>query len=233
MSFTNLSYDKGAYTSVLNQSVGPGVYRLGEPSISCGKNGENSQCYPYPPTVRLQRQGDSISKNNLLIDVDSELLGITRKLSEDPNKQFQPQCVDKVCSSGESCGQGVAGQCSGMKPGQRAGDEDLRHWQDCYIPAEDTRLSNPSCNLRGTGWNRFEWLCLNPQDRVEIPFDHNISNRIVVKDNHRPCIPNPVDPTQALPKGGELPCEPTQLTCAAFTQPNSVHWQTADNIRKY
>ena len=96
MSFTNLSYDKGAYTSVLNQSeAGPGVYRLGEPSISCG---ENSQCYPYPPTVRLQRQGDSISKNNLLVDVDSELLGIAKNYQEDPNKQFQPQCVDKVCS---------------------------------------------------------------------------------------------------------------------------------------
>ena len=40
MSFTNLSYDKGAYTSDLNQSVGPGVYRLGEPTISC-----EGQCY--------------------------------------------------------------------------------------------------------------------------------------------------------------------------------------------
>ena len=228
MSFTNLSYDKGAYTTLLNQSVGPGVYRLGEPPISCG-----GQCYPYPPTVRLQRQGDSISKNNLLVDVDSELMGITRKLSEDPNKQYQPNCVDTVCSSGEACGQGVVGQCKGLKPGERAGDQNLRHWQDCYIPAEDTRLSNPSCNLRGTGWNRFEWLCQNPQDRVEIPFDWNISNRIVVKDNHRPCIPNPVDPSPALPKGGELPCEPTQLTCAAFTQPNSVHWQSSQNIKKY
>ena len=45
MSFTKLSYDKGAYTSNLNQSVGPGVYRLGEPTISC------EQCYPYPPSV--------------------------------------------------------------------------------------------------------------------------------------------------------------------------------------
>ena len=141
MSFTNLSYDKGAYEGVLNQSVGPGVYRLGEPSISC------DQCYPYPPTVRLQRQGNSISNKDLLIDVDSELMGITRKLSEDPNRQYQPECVDKVCSSGEACGQGVSGQCTGMKPGQRPGDENLKHWKDCYIPAEGTRLSNPSCTL--------------------------------------------------------------------------------------
>ena len=85
MSFTNISYDKGAYVTELNQSVGPGVYQLGEPVINC------DQCYPYPPTVRLQLQGDSISSKNLLVDVDSELLGITRKLSQDPNKKFQPK----------------------------------------------------------------------------------------------------------------------------------------------
>ena len=56
MSFTNLSYDKGSYVTELNQSVGPGVYRLGEPVVDC------NQCYPYPPTIRLQMQGDSISK---------------------------------------------------------------------------------------------------------------------------------------------------------------------------
>ena len=227
MSFTNLSYDKGSYVSNLNQSVGPGVYRLGEPTVDC------DQCYPYPPTVRLQLQGDSISSKNLLVDVDSELMGITRKLSQDPNKKFQPECVDTVCSSGEVCGQGVSGKCQGSKPGERVPDKDLKHWKDCYIPAEDTRLSNPSCTLRGTGWNRWEWLCLNPQEKVEIPFDYNISNRIIVKDNHRPCVPNPIDPTPAMPKGGKLPCEPTSLTCASFTQPNSVHWQTSDNIKSY
>ena len=79
-----LDYDKEAYRQVLNQSVGPGVYRLGEPPISC------EHCYPYPPTVRLQRQGDSISKNFPLIDVDSELMGITRKLSKDIKKQYKP-----------------------------------------------------------------------------------------------------------------------------------------------
>lgn len=227
MSFTNISYDKGAYVTELNQSVGPGVYQLGEPVINC------DQCYPYPPTVRLQLQGDSISSKNLLVDVDSELLGITRKLSQDPNKKFQPKCVDNVCSSGEVCGQGVIGKCSNNKNGERAHDSDLKHWKDCYIPAEDTRLSNPSCNLRGTGWNRWEWLCLNPQDRVEIPFDYNISNRIIVKDNHRPIVPKPVDPIPLMPKGGKLPCEPTSMTCGAFTQPNSVHWQKEDTIRSY
>jgi hypothetical protein len=46
---------------------------------------------------------------------------------------------------------------------------------------DDSRLSNPPCNLRGTGWNRWEWLCLNPQERVEIPFDWNITYNGVSK----------------------------------------------------
>ena len=46
---------------------------------------------------------------------------------------------------------------------------DLKHFQDCHLNSEPTKLSNPPCNLRGTGWNRWEWLCQNPQDKVEIP----------------------------------------------------------------
>ena len=56
---------------------------------------------------------------------------------------------------------------------------------------EDTRLSNPPCTLRGTGWNRWEWLCQDPQEELR-PFDFNISNRIAAKDAHRPCIPIPI-----------------------------------------
>ena len=58
--------------------------------------------------------------------------------------------------------------------------------------AEEIRTSNPPCNLRGTGWNRWEWLCMDPQERVLMPFDNMVSNRIIVKDNHRPCVPNPI-----------------------------------------
>jgi hypothetical protein len=227
MSFSKNIYDKESYKQSINQSVGPGIYRMATPPISC------KPCYPYPPTVRLQRQGDSVLKNTLLIDVDSELSGITRKLSKNITQQYLPSCPDSVCESGEVCGQGVVGTCSGGKPGERATDSNLLHMPDCFVPAEDTRLTNPPCNLRGTGWNRWESLCKNPQERVEMPFDWNINNRIVVKDNHRPCIPNPIDPTSALPIGGEMPCEQTSLTCAAFTQPSSVNWQTESNIRNY
>ena len=65
--------------------------------------------------------------------------------------------------------------------------------------------------MRGLG-NRWEWLCLDPQEKVLIPFDHNINNRIIVKDNHRPIIPKPLDQSLALPKDPQpLPCEKYNL----------------------
>ena len=33
-----------------------------------------------------------------------------------------------------------------------------------------------------------------------VPFDFNISDRTLAKDNHRPCIPKPMDQHAALPK---------------------------------
>lgn len=227
MSFNRLNYDEGAYKQKLNQSVGPGVYKLAEPKVSC------QPCYPYAPSVRLQRQGNSIDKSRLLIDTNSELMGLNRRLSKNPDKNYVPVCPDKVCTSGEVCGQGVVGSCNLRKPGERYMDNNLHHFKDCFIPAEDTRLSNPACNLRGTGYNRWEWLCKDPQERIEIPFDYNISNRIIVKDNHRACIPNPIDHTPVLPKGGELPCESTGPTCGANTNPPSVHWRSSKEIQQY
>ena len=107
------------------------------------------------------------------------------------------------------------------------------NFKDCFFVAEDTRLSNPPSNLRGTGINRFEWLCKNPQNNIEVPFDYNISNRIVVKDNHRPLIPTPIDQTLSLPKGGDLPCQKTMAVCSNYTNAPSVHWRQCSLIKKY
>jgi hypothetical protein len=231
MSFNRLNYDSGAYEQTIEQSVQPGNYNLGTPKISC------NECYPYPPSVRLQYQGNSVDKTKHLVDVGSELLGLCKKNSKDNKKNYSPCCPNAVCTSGEICGQGVVGECKTnnkkLKKGQRYSDDNLKHWKDCFIPREDTRLSNPSCNLRGTGWNRWEWLCLDPQDRVEIPFDYNISNRIIVKDNHRPCIPTPIDPKPVLPVGGTMPCEKIKNTCGVYTNPPSVNWRTENEIKNY
>ena len=231
MSFNRLNYDTCEYKQNLAESVGPGEYQINKPPISC------EPCYPYPPSVRLQHSGASVDTSKYMIDIDSEMLGITRRASKCPSKKFLPQSSYCETTSGQPGGQGVAAgtkSCkNNLKRGQRCPDSNLTNWKDCFLPADETRLSNPPCNLRGTGWNRWEWLCLNPQDKVEMPFDSNISNRIIVKDNHRPCIPTPISPYNSLPKGGELPCAPTGQVCATPTYPPSVHWRKCQQIKDY
>jgi len=229
MSFNRLNYDTCTYKHTLAESISPGDYLLNTPKISC------EPCYQSNPSVRLQSIGNSVSKTNYLIDVDSELLGITRKSSNCPDKKFLPECKNCKCSSGEVCGQGVTNLCKDcdnkLKEGGKCGDEDLYDFKDCYIMTDDSRLSNPPCNLRGTGWNRWEWLCLNPQERVEMPFDWNINNRLVVKDNHRPCVPQLVDINISLPTPGILPCEEVRPSCSSYTKENSIDWRSCKEIR--
>ena len=231
MSFNRLNYDTCAYKRILSESTGPGIYQLNKPQIDC------EQCYPYPPTVRLQSQGDSVFSDQSRIDTDSELIGITRKYSRCPTKKYIPNCPYCKCSTGYPCGQGVATACGScaekLKRGEMCTENKLRHWKDCFIPSEDTRFSNPVSNLRGTGFNRWEWLCLDPQEKIFHPYDFNINNRLIVKDNHRPIIPTPIDATPQLPVGGSLPCDNTLSTCGAPTQPPSVQWRKCAGIKQY
>lgn len=130
-------------------------------------------CFPIDTSVNLGKYGAALCSDKPLIDVDSELRILTRKASNCPTDQYLPK--------GEFC--------------------NLKPLPDCRsaISREDTRLSNPPCTLRSTGWNRWEWLCIDPQSKVFAPFDYNINNRLIVKDNHRPCIPQPINQSPALP----------------------------------
>ena len=165
MSFSRLNYDKDAYKQDLRESVGSGLYVLNTPITDC------QACFP-PDNHNTERMNSAICANQTLVDVSSELLGITRHNSKAPKEKYLPN----------------SGFCSSVI------------LKDCNaIHAEDTRLSNPPITLRGTGWNRWEWLCQDPQQNAFVPFDYNIANRIVAKDNHRPYIQRPIDQSAALP----------------------------------
>jgi hypothetical protein len=165
MSHTRLPYDSCTAAYDVTQSVGPGHYMVDAPWCP--------QCVDYAPNVKLSRNGVTVSDS--LVDVDSELLGITRKRSRCPARQYLPS--EK--------------QNFKMRPPVECTRSELM--------AEDTRVSNPPCTLRCNGVNRWQWLCRDPQERVTIPFDWNINNKMVVKDNHRPCIPKPIDQTASFP----------------------------------
>jgi hypothetical protein len=234
MSFNRLNYDTCTYKHILSESVSPGDYMINTPRVSC------EPCYQANPYVRLQSSGGSISSTNYLIDVDSELLGLNRKKSNCPSQLYLPLCPNCKANSGEPCGQGVTSLCknckglaSALKPGEKCGDDNLLHFKDCMFPTDDSRLSNPACNLRGTGWNRWEWLCNNPQERVQVPFDWNINNRLIVKDNHRACLPKLIDVNPSLPSGREIKCEEITPTCASYTDESSTGWRNCNEIKNY
>lgn len=166
MNFTRLNDDKCTYKSNLKSSVGPGDYLLNTPTIEC------QNCFTFDPHSISKGTGVALC-NKPLVDVDSELMGITRKASNCPTEKYLPT-QQAFCSSKPLV------NCRGM-------------------PVEDTRQSNPPCTLKSTGWNRWEWLCRNPQENALVPFDYNINYRIIVKDNHRPCLPEPISPVPVLP----------------------------------
>ena len=207
MSFNRLDYDTCAYKQELSESIGPGEYQLGTPHISC------EDCFTRDPQLIMQRAGASVAKNVPMVDVDSELMNITRKLSNCSGDEFIPQFNAK---------------------GEIDNSLEQNHFKDCGIPTiENTRLSNPSCNLRGTGWNRWEWLCDNPQERVLMPFDSNISNRLVFKDNHRPVIPKLVDQSPILPTPSNEPIR-VNIAMAPATpiDPVQQSFTTSNNVRE-
>ena len=121
------------------------------------------------------------------------------------------------------------------KDGSMCAETKNPYFKECDMPSqEDTRITNPACNLRGTGWNRWEWLCMDPQERVLMPFDNMISNRIIVKDNHRPCIPKPISIEPSLPPPTMTPVQ-TEIvkTNGVPTEPVSVQWRSTAEIGRY
>ena len=110
----------------------------------------------------------------------------------------------------------------------------LKNMKDCdFLSPEDTKMSNPPCTLRGTGWNRWEWLCEDPQKNSLIPFETGINNRIVVKDNHRPCIPTPLDLSDTLPKSDEACVIPEDWPTYQDKAYPFIHWRCCGEIEKY
>ena len=208
MSFNRLDYDTCAYKQELSESIGVSEYMLGTPHISC------DDCFSTDPQLIMQRAGGSVASKVPMVDVDSELMNINRKLSNCSSNEFIPKFTPE---------------------GDIDNSLELRDFKDCGIPTiENTRLSNPSCNLRGTGWNRWEWLCNDPQERVLIPFDTNISNRIVFKDNHRPVIPTLIDQTSILPTPNNEPIRVNiAMAPAVPVEPVQQSFQNSKILREY
>lgn len=208
MSLTSLDYDKCTYKHNLSQSIGPGEYQSQTPMPHC------RECFSNDPRLRMAKSGNSKCADVPLIDVDSELQGITRRASNCPFDKWLPR-KEAFC---------------GLRDMPICRDEKMR--------TEDTRLSNPPCTLRGSdnGFNRWEWLCRNPQERVGIPFDVQVNSRTLTKDNHRPIIPTPMDNSAVLPPLNHSDAVMSGLPPPCTTplnHPASTQWRKCAEIRRY
>jgi hypothetical protein len=173
---SGLHQDAGAYQADLRQSVGPGQYVLASFAAPHCR-----PCLAGDSRMTVGTSGVAACAMGSLVDVESELQNLTRPATLSPAGHYR----------GDG---GPPTTCPGAGP--------LSVVPDCMgIPAVDTRLADPPCTLRGTGWNRFEWLCRDPQRNAITPFGAPVDTGLVVKDNHRPHLARPLDPSASLPPG--------------------------------
>lgn len=158
----------------------------------------------------MDGRGAATCDNKELIDVDSELLGLNVKQTKCPEEKYFNKDF-----------------CSNSK---------LKDCNNTFLSTEDTKLSNPPCTLRGTGWNRWEWLCNNPQEMALMPFEREIQNRLIVKDNHRPCLPILKNKEDVMPSHyGKDECYTDKEIVSMYKETDSIpfiHWRSCDEIRK-
>ncbi len=131
-------------------------------------------CFAPEPTTRQQRWGASLNQEFMKTDVESDLLNINRPTTRTVCDQYNPETNQMNSAAKENV-------------------------KECSFPQTFSRLVDPPCNNRAVGWNRWEWLCDNPQESVMLPFDNQVSTRLQKRDQHRPCIPVPQNPDALLP----------------------------------
>lgn len=188
-SFENLIYDQGTYCVDLKQSTAP-LKRMLDPTFA----NNCTSCRPADIGY-IGKQGASVTHQMPLIDVESDMKLLTYRNTRDPMKKYRPCCpyCKNPSSEGYPCGGGVVAcqECRGK----------MYHFPACSISTDYPRVTNPPCNLRGTGVNRFQPLCLDPQDlnRWEVPGEVGINYRMVALDNHVPCVPKLMNQNAVLP----------------------------------
>ena len=194
-SFENLIYDQGAYCVDLKQSTAPLLHTL-DPIFA------NSCTACRPGDIGyIGKQGVSLTMGTPLIDVESDLKLLNYRNSRDPAKKYIPCCpYCKKCYEGYPCGGGVVAGCVDCQA-------KMYHLPECSIGTDYSRVTNPPCTLKGTGVNRFQPLCLDPQDpnRWLHPGEIGINYRLVVKDNNVPCVPEFMSQSDILPHPTDTP----------------------------
>ena len=148
MSFSRFHDDPCRIEKQLEESTNVGRHILNKPG-----NGLKPY-YMEDPFIRLQGWGANLQTNT--INLESDLLGLTRNLNLDCLKENNFN-LNKVHSNKI--------QYPNQKP---------------FV--EQPRASNPAWTVLEEQQNNFEYPFFNPQLNVCIPFQNNLSSRILERD---------------------------------------------------
>ena len=114
--------------------------------------------YPYDPHIKYQNSGFYKNSDNTIIEINSELLNITRPLSNDPSKKWAPGKFKDI--------------------------EDVP-LKDGLFQTKHTLLDEPTMELRGKVKNRWIELQQDPQENALEPFNRTGQNTyLTLIDNY-------------------------------------------------
>ena len=120
-------------------------------------NAYGNAAYIPDVTTINQKWGASHIMTSTKTDVESDLTNRGRPTVRTTAGQYQPEE-----------GAALASQLTAMP--------------EAAFPQTASHLVDPPCTLRGTGINRWQWLCENPQENVMVPFEHLVDSRHAAKD---------------------------------------------------
>ena len=162
-------------------------------------NGANP-CYMEDPQIRIQKWGANLRTNT--INLESDLLGVNRQLSRD--------CLGK----------------DNYKH-YNVKNEAIQYPTCNALYTEESRATNPAWCYRDVEQTDWYYPPLNPQENTCLPFQNNLSTRILEKDYFTPkreCVIN--ESNNQLPSSfslirGDYVAGP--ITCAQTNSCTSLH----------
>ncbi len=164
MSFTRFNYDPCRTKKLLEESTGPGRYMLNKPGWG------DKPCFFSDPQIRMQEWGTNLRRvpGGAPIDINSDLLGITRPLSKDCSQKEFPFAgvVFSMKNEYPTCGKEFTSQ---------------------------SRATHPAFLYRDLEQSNRYPLFLNPQENVCMPFQNNLNTQLLERDNFTPKIPCPMN----------------------------------------
>jgi len=166
MSFTRFHDDPARIKKQLQQTTDTGRYILNVPGQG------DKPLYMEDPYVRAQLWGGNIMTNS--VDIETELRGLSRNLSRDtPSNNYMSAESSNASRSNEM----------------------IRCPSHGGSGVEQTRVTHPAWMLRDVEQDNWKMLHYDPQENVFMPFNNNLSTRILEKDHFVPSLPKHIAST--------------------------------------